>query len=677
MVDSVAKPAQKATRFVRRSGRLLGALAIGATLGITTGFFLHKFPLGRGIRNASYDLLHVWSGDVRPNEAVIVYLDDDSHNKLGQPRNAPWDRALHGQLVERLTAAGARAIVFDIVFSDVNSNNPGADARFATAIKRQGSVVLAAESVPMGEKAEKMNRPFDLLIENAAGIGSVERLPDKDLVNRRHTPRVDRPIPSLAWATAELVGVPVTKQEGAEDRQRWLRYYGRPGVIPSFSYYQALNPSDAPDSAFSNKVVFVGARILTLLAGERKDAFPHPFGAFDADRSFMTGVEIQATEFLNLLRGDWLTRLSLQTELWLILCIGLVFGAGLMFMRPIWATAASILSVGVVAGISYFTFVHQRVWFPWLIVVVQIGVALSWSVLFNSVQLYVQKRLFEYTLGLYLSPKLVAKFSSSPAMLKPGAEKQKLTFLFSDIADFTTVSEKMDGDELATMMNDYFQPAVANCIHKTEGTVVKYIGDAIFAFWNAPELQPDHAARACEAALLFRDQSKLAVRGRLLRTRIGLHTGVANVGNFGSEDRVDYTAIGESVNLASRLEGLNKHLGTDCLISGATKTEIGDRFVTRKLGEFQLKGFAGFVQVHELAAFPDQAEATRPWRDAFAEALNNFEQRELVFAEIGFRRVLELKPEDGPAKFYLGRIAELACQELPEAWATQTIIKEK
>src|SRR5262249_38628883 len=155
---------------------------------------------------------------------------------------------------------------------------------------------------------------------------------------------------------------------------------------------------------------------------------------------------------------------------------------------------------------------------------------------------------------------------------------------------------------------EYFQGAVGSCVHRTDGTVVKYIGDAIFALWNAPEHQSDHAARACEAALHFRDLSKKPVRGRLLHTRIGLHTGVANVGNFGSEARVDYTAIGESVNLASRMEGLNKHLGTDCLISGATKAEVGERFVMRRLGQFQLKGFESLVEVHELVCFPDQAE---------------------------------------------------------------------
>jgi adenylate cyclase len=234
----------------------------------------------------------------------------------------------------------------------------------------------------------------------------------------------------------------------------------------------------------------------------------------------------------------------------------------------------------------------------------------------------------------------------------------------------------MDSDELAAMMNEYFQGAVGSCVHRTDGTVVKYIGDAIFALWNAPEFQPDHAARACAAALHFRELSKQPVRGHNLNTRIGLHTGVANVGNFGSEDRVDYTAIGESVNLASRMEGLNKYLGTNCLISGATKKEIGDAFVTRRIGLFQLKGYEGLVEVHELVGFPEQAEESRAWRVAFATALDHFERRDLVHAQPAFRHVLTLRPDDGPTKHYLGRLAEILA-EADSEWTTHTVLKDK
>ena len=293
------------------------------------------------------------------------------------------------------------------------------------------------------------------------------------------------------------------------------------------------------------------------------------------------------------------------------------------------------------------------------------------------IQLYVQKRLYEQTLRRYLPPALVKKFAKSRELLERGAQKQTLTLFFSDIADFTSISEKMDPDELETLMNGYFQTAVSKCIHRADGTVSKYMGDAIFAFWNAPDEQADHAQRACEAALLFREQAAQQINGRFLHTRIGLHTGVANVGNFGSDDRFDYTALGDNVNLASRLEGLNKHLGTVCLMSGATKAAAGDRVLTRALGSFQLKGFAGLVEVHELVGGPDQAEHSRQWREAFAEALNNYEQRNLEFAELGFRRVLELHPNDGPSKFYLQRIGELSRETLPANWVTYTVLKEK
>jgi adenylate cyclase len=142
-------------------------------------------------------------------------------------------------------------------------------------------------------------------------------------------------------------------------------------------------------------------------------------------------------------------------------------------------------------------------------------------------------------------------------------------------------------------------------------------------------------------------------------------------------ERVDYTALGENVNLASRLEGLNKYLGTDCVLSGATAAQVGKSMVTRRLGWFQLKGFDKSVEVFELVDWPAQAEASRPWREAFEQALADFESRNLLDAMGGFQRVLELRPDDGPSKLYLTRIAELSEQTLPDAWSTHTIVREK
>jgi adenylate cyclase len=667
----------------RVKGRHLAAVT-GVLMAAGCGLVLHELRLGLGLVRSSYDLLHVWRGDKPVTEAVVVCLDEASHRILGQPQNAPWDRSLHARLIDRLTQAGARAIVFDVVFSDVNSNNPVGDERLATAIKQSGRVLLAADNVRLGRGEKQMIPPFDLVRDAAAGMGSDEMIPDSDLVVREHTPRADNPISSLAWVVAGFAGAKVAKDENLETVPRWMNYYGPPNFIPWKSYHEALDPSAVPNEFFRDKVVFVGARILTKFAGDRKDEYANPFSFWlsssmreNQQALFSPGVEIQATAFLNLLRGDWLRRLNFGTERVLILVAGLVFGWGLIRFHPVWAALLAMAGLALVAASSELLFVYKLIWFPWLIIAAQITVALCWSVLFNSVQLYVQKRLYEQTLRLYLPPKLVRKFAGSPHLLKPGATKQTLTLLFSDIADFTSTSEGMDPDELADMMNNYFEGAVSQGIHKREGTVAKYIGDAIFAFWNAPDAQDEHALLACEAALLLREQAARPVHGRILRTRIGLHTGVAKVGNFGSMERVDYTALGESVNLASRIEGLNKHLRTDCLMSSATKECVGDGVLTRALGSFQLKGFEALVSVHELIGRPEEAEGTRAWREAFAGALYNYEHRDLELAALGFRRVLELRPDDGPSLFYLGRIEELAKESAAGEWTTHTILREK
>lgn len=669
-----------------RISRNLVAAVFGALLATGLGLFLHTYNFGRGLINHSYELQLVARGDVRTREAVIVYMDEASHSALKQPLNAPWDRSLHARLINRLTAAGAKAIVFDIVFSDADVRNPAADAEMAKAIQDSGRVVLGIDVVHLGLKDKMGTPPIELFQQHAAGAGSVEALADSDLVVRRlHTWDDDLGIPSLSWATASFLGVKAAKGESTPQAGRWMNYYGPPHFLPSVGYAEALNPAAVEDSVFRDKVIFVGARLLTKFAGERKDEYAHPFSYWlssemSAERgtmNFIAGVEIQATAFLNLLRGDWLSRPPLAAERAVIVGLGLLFGFGLVRLRPVMAVVVGLGGLAFVVAALQILFTQKLIWFPWLIVLVQIGLALSWSILFNSVQFYVQQRLFEHTLSLYLSPKLVKKFAGNPKLLKPGAEEQVISIFFSDIADFTELSRHLDSDALARLMNHYFETAVSKCIHHTDGTVVKYIGDAIFAFWNAPEAQPDHPWRACAAALHFRDQVMQVVDGKPLRTRIGIHSALARVGNFGSAERVDYTALGESVNLASRLEGLNKFLGTECIVSRETKEGIGDRLVTRPLGRFQLKGFGKPVEVHELVGWPEEEEKTRPWREAFAQALADYQARKLESAEQGFRRTLELRPGDGPSESYLARLEELRAQPLPDDWEAHTIMREK
>lgn len=659
--------------FKNKFGRNWVAALAGAALAVLAGLLLHHFTVGSGLVNLSYDLLTIFKPVVVPTNAVLVFMDEASHEKLGQPLNAPWDRALHAQLVDKLTAAGAKAIVFDIVFSDPALNGPEADRKLAEAFATSKRVIIAADNEPIGGNMKKFRLPTDVLRDSAAQIGSAQVLPSRDLIVRQHTagPPHEQ-LSSLAWTAAEFIGA-VHLNEDGEPPSRWLQYYAPADSLPLIGYYDALK-GDQPD-LFRDKVVFVGARVLTRFAGERKDEYPTPYTFLRPETPFISGVEIQATAFVNLVRGDWWRRASSPTETAVIVLLGALLGYVLMQARPWSATALALVASGAVLLVSYAFLRRGNLWFPWLIPVTQVAVVWVASVSVNSFRLYLERRLYEQTLSLYLSPKLVKKFAHDEKFRQPGAEKQTITILFSDIANFTGIAEGMDSDDLAKLMNRYFEKAVKDAIHATEGTVVKYIGDAIFSFWNAPDLQPDHAARACEAALRFRDQGVQHANGKPLVTRIGLHTGVANVGNFGSVERIDYTAFGESVNLASRMEGLNKHLGTTVLITGATKAETGDRFATRFLGKFRLKGFEKSVEVFELLG---RKNGDAPeWESHFGSAVDAWTRGEIDAAEREFRKVLELRKEDGPARFYLERIQVLRAAPASAAWTGEVELQEK
>lgn len=668
-----------------RSRKLLWGGIIGAVFAVSLGLGLLYFKFGLGLVHLSFDLPFAIRPNVQLEEVVLVYMDDDSHKELNQHPNAPWDRNLHAQLLDRLTADGARAVVFDIVFSDPGPS-PEADQRLAQAMRANGRVVLAADLVTTGYGRDGAGMrtvvpPHEAFSEAAVAVGTAEMHPDDDLFVRQHLmPLRDDLLPGLSWAAAQSAQVELTKVEANQFHERWMNYYGPPTTIPNVSFYRVVQTTleDAiPPGYFSNKVVFVGARLITKFGGDRKDEYPTPHSRWAKQYPFMPGVEIQATTFLNLSRGDWLRRLPKAGEVALLILSGVLAGFGLVRFRPVIASGMALAAIVLVSLLAYWSFAHLRVWSPWVLVIMQIFIALLWSIVFNSIQLYVQNKLYEASLALYLSPKLVKKFSTDRNLLKPGAKKETLTILFSDIASFTSISEGMDSDQLAKDMNKYFEVAVSKCVHHTDGTIVKYIGDAIFAFWNAPDPQNDHQFRACEAALRFRDQPPQYMNGQQLITRIGLHTGVANVGNFGSTARVDYTALGENINLASRMESFNKYMGTEVLLTGETQAGVEGRVITRFLGSFRLKGFERNVEVHELVGLPDKAEATRALREGFAAAVELFRKKQFSEAEKAFQRVLEIAPKDGPAKFYLKHLAELREHPVPDDWDGEIELKEK
>jgi adenylate cyclase len=271
----------------------------------------------------------------------------------------------------------------------------------------------------------------------------------------------------------------------------------------------------------------------------------------------------------------------------------------------------------------------------------------------------------------YLSPSMIRRVTESPEQLNLGGEEVVGTAMFTDIAGFTSIAEGRTAPQTAALLNEYFSEATRH-VFDTEGTLIKYIGDAIFAIWGAPVPLPDHAERACRAALGM-TRLDAALEGSpagALVTRVGVHTGTMLVGNLGSSQRFDYTAIGDTINLASRLEGINKVFGTRVLISGETLSSVDGRFVVRRLGRVQVVGRGEPVGICELLGLA--GEATSPDArgiERFQAALDDYACGRFAPAAAGFREVIAGRGgADGPSEFYLGEIRRLEKEPHPGEW---------
>jgi adenylate cyclase len=248
--------------------------------------------------------------------------------------------------------------------------------------------------------------------------------------------------------------------------------------------------------------------------------------------------------------------------------------------------------------------------------------------------------------------------------LAPGGEKVVATLLFTDLEGFTTLSEKLgDSARLGQVLTDYFTRTTDQILAEG-GTVIKFIGDAVYAAWGAPLPQADHAERAVRAAWRLSQVARLDIEivlpdGRKeivsARTRVGIHTGEALAGNLGSARRFDYTLIGDTTNFAARLEGANKYLGTSILLSDDTARQVGDKFLLRRIGALRVKGKDRPVTVHELLG---EDSAARPaWLETFTAALRAWEKGDLAEARAGFEATIAARGgDDGPSRFYLEQL---------------------
>jgi CHASE2 domain-containing sensor protein len=334
------------------------------------------------LTNWSYDFIFPFRTNIKPDDVIIVYMDEESHRALKQPWFQNWDRSLHAQLIERLRTCGVRAIAFDILFDLPITNNPAGDRVLVEAARSFGNVILAGKLTPVIINGEVVLQtpapPFDEL--RAVTVWGLAESGSEDEIIRQHS----RGLPNIDTLNRKVAQLVLTNAAPPALQERWINYYGPPGTLPWVSYHQVLENARLASNVFSGKVVYVGALTgVGFTGGKGTDDFKTPYTLWTSSRS--PGVEINATVFLNLLHHDFLTRLSPATELLLVSLCGVIVGVGLTFLRSFWLPIVGVVLIGSIYCISYVLAWHNHLIFSWIVVgLIQVPVGVFCSIIANT-----------------------------------------------------------------------------------------------------------------------------------------------------------------------------------------------------------------------------------------------------------------------------------------------------
>ncbi|WP_151704411.1 adenylate/guanylate cyclase domain-containing protein [Nitrincola alkalilacustris] len=668
----------------------------------------------------SWDMRVSWLAEPVPesDQIALILLDQPSLDWASQESGLgwPWPRELYAITSDFVARSGARALIYDVLFIEPSVYGVSDDERLAQALSGQPSLIAlfasegGAGATPVWPdelpisgftlsdtnmlsdawwpQVDSMTLPLDELASSTAGLGNVRNQPDIDSIYRRMRPFElfhDRPVPSLALAAyllanpdMEVMATPDLLQLGQkqipldENGRALLRFRGPSGTHTAYSAAAILQselrlrageePVIAPEE-LSGKYVFFGFSAPGLF-----DLRPTPVGGV------YPGVEIQATFLDNLLADDFMQ----MVPDWLtgLLSLLLAFFSALMLIRFSSALASALAgALLILLPIPLAVAAYELgYWLPVLWLEVSTLLAVLVCLLLNYAVEGRQKRFIRNAFQHYLSPGVIEQLVNQPDRLRLGGERKMLSIFFSDLEGFTSISEKLEPDQLTELLNDYLS-AMTEIIQEEGGTVDKYEGDAIIAFWNAPMDLPNHALHAARAAV--RCQQKLDElrprysewTGHELFMRIGLHTGQAVVGNLGSKTRFDYTMLGDAVNLAARLEGVNKVFCSGTLLSHVIRAEVGDALALREIGCVAVMGRREPVTLFQpLPEHLDDEHHTH-----FETSLNRFYQGEF---EEAARCFLALAQRDAVAASYLRYCIHLIKQP-PDDWQGVWVLESK
>jgi adenylate cyclase len=645
---------------------------------------------------------------------VLLAIDESSLEAFGR---WPWPRDRFGYVVRYLKQAGARAVVFDVMFFEADENAEEFDQSFADDLKAAGNVFLPMlfQAEPAATPPEAQPRatvtvesseaghvpdihagvklPIPVLAQQARGLGVINLSADADGPTRR-VPLLGQVngnvVPHLSLAVAQyLLGadrlsmrdgrlqigtqhVPLGDDgsllidwHGSLEQTYHAKRYSIGRVLQAFAQQEKRERPSLDPALFKDKIVFVAGTAAGLY-----DLRVTPFSASTP------GVLIHMAALDNLLHGQGLQAAPRWFSLTTLLLLCLASAGTFMLFR------SYPVKFGVTIGlaVAYYGLVvhgfagHER-WLELVFPEAALALTFGTAATVEYVTEGKQRRLMRAAFDKYMSSEVVEEIMRNPEAIKLGGEKKEITIFFSDIAGFTTISEKMSPEDLVTLLNRYLS-AMTTIIKTTHrGNVNKYLGDGIMALFGAPLDDPKHASLACYAALDC--QVELARLREVWKreglpeigARIGLNSGPCIVGNMGSEERMEYTVTGDSVNLASRLEGASKYYDTLILIGQRTAELAKNDVEVREIDLLRVKGKKEPVVVFELLARKGQLDdKKRRVIDVYLEGLTAYKMRNFSAACTRFSEAVALDPSDGPSRVYLERSTNYRQMPPPVEW---------
>jgi adenylate cyclase len=572
------------------------------------------------LRLKGFDLLLQSEERIQSQNIGIVTIDEKSIEKYGQ---WPWKRDVLADLIIKLREQGAGVIVIPILFSEEDRLG-GDDAltsvlEYGIVIAQVGTNNINKNSVPRG--VAKINDPLPFLFEwggmlgpielfgkNASGVGVSNTAPEIDGVTRRIPLLMkigENIYPAMAIEVIRVaVGAPSYQVKSGDAGIIAMRVPGFDTIKTDANSriwlrwnkdYETISASEEDFSKFEGKTVIIGmsaeglAGIIATPIGERY------------------GYELTASTLDTVLEGKNIERIDVSFLLELVasFVLGIILILITRFL-PYWVIGIKLLSWYIAAvWLSHYFFTTHLMLVDVSWILVTITIVGFHSVFLRFILEFKLKQQIRKQFEHYLEPKMVKKLQQNPDLLKLGGETKELTFLFCDIRGFTPISEKYQTNPqgLTVVINKFLTP-MTDIIMKNEGTIDKYMGDCIMAFWNAPIDTPKHKQLAVKSALEMIEKLKELNdsqgfgEGNKLNIGIGINSGKAVVGNMGSEQRFDYSVLGDAVNLASRLEGVSKNYDATLIVGEDTVKDISKLFSFRKLDDVQVKGKSNKVAIY-------------------------------------------------------------------------------